>query len=405
MKNSKKVIWIINQYAGSPKHGMTFRTYYFAKEFIKSHEVQIFSASYTHVMSCPPDISKSSSQIIDGISFNWIKVFKYSKSNSIFRVISMFLFMLKMFFVSTKNMRKPDVIIVSSISPLPIFKAFFWAKKFNSKLIFEVRDIWPLSLIELGGFKKFNPFVIVLQLTENFAYKVSDYVVSLLPDAFKHMQKHGLTEDRFKYIPNGIDLNMNQANVSENIASLIPKDKFIVAYTGAVGIANSLITFAEAANKMKKNKEILFVIVGNGSEKEKIEVYKTEKSLTNLLLLDPIPKECIIPFLKNYVDVCYIGLQKQSLFRFGISPNKIFDYLFSQTPIIQSVDASNDIVSESKSGLSVEAENASQVVEAIEKLFNMTESERKIMGQNGLEYVTQNHSYQKLAHNYESLFV
>ena len=198
---------------------------------------------------------------------------------------------------------------------------------------------------------------------------------------------------------------MNQANVSENIASLIPKDKFIVAYTGAVGIANSLITFAEAANKMKKNKEILFVIVGNGSEKEKIEVYKTEKSLTNLLLLDPIPKECIIPFLKNYVDVCYIGLQKQSLFRFGISPNKIFDYLFSQTPIIQSVDASNDIVSESKSGLSVEAENASQVVEAIEKLFNMTESERKIMGQNGLEYVTQNHSYQKLAHNYESLFV
>lgn len=122
-------------------------------------------------------------------------------------------------------------------------------------------------------------------------------------------------------------------------------------------------------------------------------------------MLDPIPKECIIPFLKNYVDVCYIGLQKQSLFRFGISPNKIFDYLFSQTPIIQSVDASNDIVSESKSGLSVEAENASQVVEAIEKLFNMTESERKIMGQNGLEYVTQNHSYQKLAHNYESLFV
>jgi glycosyltransferase involved in cell wall biosynthesis len=309
-----------------------------------------------------------------------------------------------LFFFSTKNINKPSVIIVSSISPLPIFKAYLWAKKYNSKLIFEVRDIWPLSLIELGGFKTYNPFVLILQLTENFAYKVSDYVVSLLPDAFKHMKKHGLSSDRFKHIPNGIDLKMEQLEVCDEIASAIPKNKFVVAYTGAVGIANSLMTLVKAANLMKKNKDIVFIIVGDGSEKKNILEQKDKLGLDNLLLLDPIPKSSVIPFLKKYVDVCYIGLQRQPLFRFGVSPNKMFDYLFSKTPIIQSIDSSNDIVQLSGSGISVEAENPSKIAEAVNTLYNMSKSERDLLGEKGLEYVIENHSYQKLAQHYESLF-
>lgn len=404
MKSHKKVIWIINQYAGSPIHGMTFRTYYLAKHFLHNYEVNIFSASYTHVMSNPPKVFKSTKEVIDGVNYYWIKVFKYAKSNSISRVLSMFLFMFKLFFFSTKNINKPSVIIVSSISPLPIFKAYLWAKKYNSKLIFEVRDIWPLSLIELGGFKTYNPFVLILQLTENFAYKVSDYVVSLLPDAFKHMKKHGLSSDRFKHIPNGIDLKMEQLEVCDEIASAIPKNKFVVAYTGAVGIANSLMTLVKAANLMKKNKDIVFIIVGDGSEKKNILEQKDKLGLDNLLLLDPIPKSSVIPFLKKYVDVCYIGLQRQPLFRFGVSPNKMFDYLFSKTPIIQSIDSSNDIVQLSGSGISVEADNPSKIAEAVNTLYNMSKSERDLLGEKGLEYVIENHSYQKLAQHYESLF-
>ena len=118
----------------------------------------------------------------------------------------MFFFFIDFSFFKTKKIDNPDVIIVSSASPLPIWKAYLWSKRFNSKLIFEVRDIWPLSLMELGQIKKYNPLIILLQITENFAYKVSDYVVSVLPKAFEHMKHHGLEKQRFKYIPNGINL-------------------------------------------------------------------------------------------------------------------------------------------------------------------------------------------------------
>lgn len=404
MASTKKVIWIINQYAGSPYHGMTFRTYYLAKNFIKKHEVNVFSASFSHVMSSPPDVSKNTTENIDGIIYHWIKVLKYAQSKSITRVISMFLFLFKLFFLSTSKINKPDVIIVSSISPLPIWKAYLWSRKYKAKLIFEVRDIWPLSLVELGGINTYNPFVLFLGLTEKFAYKVSDYVVSLLPEALRHMEKQGLTAKRFKYIPNGIDVNMTQSNISKEFESKIPVDKFIVAYTGAIGIANSLITFASAAKILKNNSLIQFLIVGEGSEKEKIESFKEKHSLNNLIILDPIPKSSVIPFLNKYVDVCYIGLQSQPIFRFGISPNKLFDYLFSSTPIIQSIDASNDIVKDANAGISVEPENPQAIADALMKLNKMDVNQRQQLGRNGRNYVEKHHSYEKLAQQYEYLF-
>ena len=207
MELKNKNIWIINQYAGSSNHGMTFRSYFLAKEFIKRHRVTIFSASFSHVMSNPPSVSKTyTEENINGVEYLWLKVPVYKQSKSLSRLISMFIFLYRLFFLNVKKRDTPDVIIVSSTSPLPIWKAYFWAKRFNAKLIFEVRDIWPLSIMELGGFKKTNPFVVLLQITENFAYKVSDYVVSVLPKAFEHMKHHGLDLPRFKYIPNGIEI-------------------------------------------------------------------------------------------------------------------------------------------------------------------------------------------------------
>ena len=166
LDSKNKNIWIINQYAGSSNHGMTFRSYFLAKEFIKRHRVTIFSASFSHVMSNPPSVSKTyTKENIDGVKYLWLKVPIYKQSKSLGRLISMFIFLYRLFFLDVKKCDSPNVIIVSSASPLPIWKAYFWARRFNAKLIFEVRDIWPLSIMELGGLKKINPFVILLQIT------------------------------------------------------------------------------------------------------------------------------------------------------------------------------------------------------------------------------------------------
>tara|TARA_B100000768_G_scaffold54106_1_gene52606 strand:- start:3716 stop:4903 length:1188 start_codon:yes stop_codon:yes gene_type:complete len=395
MAGTKKVIWIINQYAGSPYHGMTFRTYYLAKNFIKKHEVNVFSASFSHVMSSPPDVNKNTTESIDGIIYHWIKVFKYTQSKSVSRVISMFLFLFKLFFLPTSKINKPDVIIVSSISPLPIWRAYLWSRKYKAKLIFEVRDIWPLSLIELGGFKRSHPFVWLLQKTENFAYKNADYVVSVLPYAFDHMKNHFLDIDRFRYIPNGIEIKNQVGN------SIINKT-FKVGYSGTIGIANALYYFIEVS-KILKDENIEFHILGSGPEKNRLMELVSSIALNNVIFHDPVSKDQVPVFLQK-MDALYIGWHNSNLYRFGISPNKIFDYLLAAKPIINSSGAKNKIIKDAKAGFSVEPENPQAIAEAIMKLSNLTLEERKELGRNGREYVEKHHSYEKLAQQYESLF-
>ena len=399
-----KVVWVINQYGGSRLHGMTFRSYYLAKEFVKKHKVYLFSASYSHVMSTPPKISGNLTQEdIDGIIYAWLKVAKYKGSKSIGRIWSMFMFLFRLFTIKISDFQKPDVIIVSSISPFPVIKAFFWARKYNAKLIFEVRDIWPLSIIELGGFSRFHPFVILLQYVENFAYRVSDYVVSVLPKSLDHMQHHGLSKDRFVHIPNGIDIGAQKDELIETIAEKIPKNKFIIAYAGAIGIANSVISLIEAATILKNHSEIAFVIVGDGDQKEKIKEKVNLESLVNVHIFKPIEKTQIHSLLQK-VDACFIGLQNQPLFKFGISPNKMFDYLYSGKPIIQAINAGNDLVKESGAGISVEPANPQKIADAILQLYHMSAVERNKMGENGRKFVEKHHSYEKLAATYERLF-
>ena len=397
MEIKNKNIWIINQYAGSSNHGMTFRSYFLAKEFIKRHRVTIFSASFSHVMSNPPSVSKTyTEENINGVEYLWLKVPVYKQSKSLSRLISMFIFLYRLFFLNVKKRDTPDVIIVSSTAPLPIWKAYFWAKRFNAKLIFEVRDIWPLSIMELGGFKKTNPFVVLLQITENFAYKVSDYVVSVLPKAFEHMKHHGLDLPRFKYIPNGIEIKTMIKTDEVN------KDVFKIGYAGTLGIANALKYLIHATHLIKES-NIEIHLLGNGPEKEALMEMVKDKNISNVYFHDAVPKNKVGIFLSK-MDALFIGWHFSKIYRFGISANKLFDYLASAKPIIHSVDAGNDPVLEAKAGISVKPENPKEIADAILKLYKMPESKRNELGQNGRVYVEKYHSYEQLAKQYEYLF-
>ena len=398
MEGNNKNIWIINQYAGSSNHGMTFRSYFLAKEFIKSHRVTIFSASFSHVMSNPPSVSKKYTEDnINGIKYFWLKVPVYKQSKSFGRLISMFIFLYRLFFLNVKKHYTPDVIIVSSASPLPIWKAYFWAKRFNAKLIFEVRDIWPMSIMELGGFKKINPLVVLLQITENFAYRVSDYVVSVLPKAFEHMKHHGLDLPRFKYIPNGIEIkNLIKSDINN-------KDAFKIGYAGTLGIANALKYLIYAANLIKES-NIEIHILGNGPEKKALMRIVNDNNISNVYFHDAVPKNEVGIFLSK-MDVLYIGWHFSKIYRFGISANKLFDYLASAKPIIHSVDAGNDPVLEAKAGISIKPESPKEIANAILELYKMPVSKRNELGNNGREYVEKYHSYEQLAKQYEYLFI
>ena len=400
-----KTIWIINDYAGSPYHGMEFRNYYFAKEWIKKgYEVYIITASYMHLFKNLPKIEGNYTfEKIDGINYIWVKVPKYGESTNKKRVLKWFVFSSKLFFLPFNKMKKPDVIIASPMAPFLVLPAFKIAKKFNAKFIYEVKDIWPLSIIELGNISPNNPLIKMMSWCEKFAIKKADFIVSSLQNYGEHLKRDLKINKDFIWINNGVDLEEMKKNepLPEEIENKIPKNKFIIGYTGTVGIANALDSFLEVANILK-DKDIAFVIVGNGKEKDNL--VKKYGKLKNIIFIEPIKKHQVQSMLSLF-DACYIGLQKENLFKYGVSPNKLFDYMFSGKPIIYAIDSGeNNIVNLAKCGINVEAQNPKSIAKGILELYNMPKEKRKILGENGKKYVLEHFTYEKLAKKYEELF-
>ena len=203
-------ILLIDHYAGSPKHGMEYRPYYFAREWVHSgHDVAIVAGSFSHLRIQQPAVEKGwSEEKIDGIRYVWLKTPRYS-GNGARRALSMFAFLYQL----KRHRRRildgfsPAAVIASSTYPLDIFPAYRIVKKFHAKLLFEVHDLWPLTPVQIGGMSPKHPFVMLMQYAENFAYRKSDYVVSMLKNAYEYMRLHGLAEEKFVYIPNGIDVS------------------------------------------------------------------------------------------------------------------------------------------------------------------------------------------------------
>lgn len=406
--NQNKTIWIINQYASTPTTGFIGRHYYLAQELADlGHKVYVVAASYAHSQSNPvsfPEDYKFES-FNENFKFLWIKVPTYQKSTSKRRILNWFEFSWKITGLNKIIPDKPDVILYSSLSLVGFLGAERLAKKNKVPLFFEVRDIWPLSLIELGGYSTSHPFVRFLQWVEDRAYKKSDKVISNLKNSIEHMSSRGLDPKKFHWIPNGFSSKEVAVKepLKQEVKTLIPLDKFIIGYAGSIGIANCLQNLLEAATQLKNNTDIFFVIVGKGEYKETLQEQIKEKNLNNILILDPIPKTQIQSMLENF-DVCYIGLKNDPLFRFGVSPNKLFDYLYAAKPIIYAIDSGKYTpVSDAGAGYEIKPENTSELVEVIKKLSALSENERVAMGESGRKYVEEWHDYRSLAQKLETV--
>jgi glycosyltransferase involved in cell wall biosynthesis len=208
-------IVIVNHYAGGPGFGMEFRPYYLAAEWKKAgHNVLIVAASYSHLRMRQPEVSSAvKREMVDGIDYLWIKVNSYT-GNGLGRIWSIFSFTFKLYSQLGRLLKKfsPDLIIASSTYPLDVIPLASISKKLKAKLCYEVHDLWPLSPMELGGYSKYHPFIMVMQFAENFAYRNSNLVVSILPKTLDHMVLHGLNPDKFCYIPNGIVVDEWETN-------------------------------------------------------------------------------------------------------------------------------------------------------------------------------------------------
>lgn len=394
-------VWIINQYASLPSTGIGGRHRDLARELVKrGHHVTLISARWTHLVHDAKAAEDApAEELFEGFRFVRIPVRKYAHAHDKMRILNWFSFAWKITGLGRALNEKPDVVLYSSPSLVGFLGAERLARKHGAKLVFEVRDIWPLTFSELGGYSDHHPFIRLLQWIEDRAYRKSDRVISNLPGAVEHMVSRGLARDKFRWIPNGFSRGdvEQRLPLPPEVSDKLPKGTFNICYAGTVGAANALHTLVEAANLLKDDGDISFTIMGHGREKEPLKERVQSMGLMNVHFIDPVPKQMVQSVLQE-ASVCYLGLTGDSLFRFGVSPNKLFDYLVSAKPIIYGIDSGDYRPVEGfGAGLQIRPEDPEALAGAVRELKSKSPHELEAMGENGRKAAFKYHEYGMLA--------
>jgi hypothetical protein len=400
-------ILYINHYAGSIYHGMEYRPYYLALEWLKmGHNVSIIASDFSHLRNniLLEKDNNYKIEYIDGIKYIWCRTNSY-KTNGFRRILTIIKFLYRIWSYRHNLIKeKFNVVIASSTYPFDTYIAKYLANKMQAKFIYEVHDLWPLTPMELNNMSYYHPFIWLMAQAEKYGYKKSDLVVSLLSNSFDYMRHKNLDEARFRYVPNGVvfdEDNLIKNNISllnQQSQVLVSKMKvnynFLVGYCGGMGESHALTFLLEVAILLP---DIGFVLVGDGMLKT--ELMEKSQNILNVLFLPAINKNQVNSFLQQ-MDLLYIGWNNLNIYKFGVCPNKIFDYMLAKKPILHSINQDNDIVSIANCGLRAKAEDISDIVNKIIEIRNLDLDKRKVLGENGYQYVIKHHLYKNLANKF-----
>jgi glycosyltransferase involved in cell wall biosynthesis len=404
----KPCIWYIHPYAGGPGIGRYDRPYHLSREWEKTGIKSVVIAASNHHLLDQPQMAGTKD--VNGVHYEFMAVPPY-QGNGTGRILNMFALGLKVLLKHREIARRhgrPSMIIASSPHPYAFLSAWWLARKYYAKCIFEVRDIWPLSMVELGGVSGRHPLVRLTGWIERFAYRRSDAVVSLLPAASGHMVSLGLNRDRFHYIPNGVDITSATPVADEGSDCVMLARRWrregysVVVYAGALGRPNHVASLLRAIIELRSRgyEKVRAIIVGRGEQAEELAALIRANGLEEAVaLFGQIPK-IEVQTLLQYASMGYISLRPEPLLRFGVSPNKLFDYMLAALPVIFAIRAGNDPVAEAGCGRSVDPGDVPAIAAALQELSSLQDIDLAALGQSGKAYVELRHGYDRLAAAY-----
>jgi glycosyltransferase involved in cell wall biosynthesis len=316
------------------------------------------------------------------------------------RIRNYFSFLYSGIFIGKGLINKPDVIIATSP---PIFVAiigYVLSRLKKSKFIFEVRDLWPESIIQVGSLN--NKLIIyVLKKIELFLYRKANRIVAVT-DSFKiYISDLGITNKKIDVIKNGVDLELYNPDEDHGIPKELHhlSEKYIISYIGNHGMAQGLSTIVEVARLAKKIKNLHFVLVGEGADKPKLLELSKKYGLNNITFINHI-KKSEIPAFYQRSKIVLVPLRNLKLFR-QVIPSKVFEIMAMKKPIVLSVDGEvrKIVVEDAKAGLFAEPENALDILNKIQQ-FLIDPKKGIDFGENGREFVLEFFDRNKLAENY-----
>ncbi len=299
---------------------------------------------------------------------------------------------------------KYDVIVVTSPPLFVGATAWVLSRIKRIPFVFEIRDLWPESAVDTGVLKN-KKVIAAASWFEKFIYRKATRI-NVLTTAFRDnlIQRKGVSPEKIWYIPNAADFEHSDYALAHlDIADFRRKqgwdDKIVITYVGAHGIANHLIQVLDTADRVRDLKEVLFVLIGEGMEKEKLITEAKNRNLDNVQFLPPAPK----PDIFYYIMASDFGasvLKKVDTFKTVLS-NKTFDYMSCKKPIFMLIDGvSRQLVEDAGCGVYVEPENPADFEAKIRYYLTLKRSEWQRQGDAGFTYAKAHFDRQVLARKY-----
>ena len=400
---------MLNHYATPPDTPGSTRQFDFASQLVKQgQQVTIFASGFSHRTRKEERLEGKQNwrrENIDRVDFIWLRTTPYYGGNDWRRAVNMLSYSLRVVPLGLRFKESPDVVLASSPHPFAGLAGWLLAKLKRAKFIFEVRDLWPQTLVDIGGYSSKNPVVKLLRVLEKFLYQRARKIVVLHPKASDYITKLGIPGTKILWVPNGVSPGLFSNNdvelpkeLEKIISNLKSYAKFLVIYAGAHGIANALDTIIETAEVLQQRgaTNVHFLLVGDGHEKERLIARAEASGLGDVTFHKSIPKNAV-PSLLRASDMAVLSWRKSDLYMYGMSTNKLWDYMACAKPIVWAIDSAVDPVAEANCGITVSPEEPEEMAKAIMDLCHLSDKERRAMGMRGYEHVMKYHSVPVLA--------
>lgn len=387
-------ILVLSHFAGSPKHGMVIRNYLLSREWARAgHDVTIFASDYSHYRSVQPDNKGwMMTEHMEGVRFVWVRGLTYSAESSLGRVAAMAWFTAQCYLHGIRDHRRYDVVIASSPHPFVIYPAASIAKRDNAYLVYDIRDLWPLTPIYLGGHSPKHPFIRALQHAEDYACRHADLVIAVQQNAEGYLRDRGLEEGRFLHVANGysgLDYSSGDSTLPTDIHAELDDVRnsgaFLVGYCGALGTANAMRLLIEALAHTPTHVHV--AIIGGGPEKARLIAAANEYFVGDRVhIFDAIPRSSVSAFLEQ-VDVAYVGGHPSPLYKYGASVTKLNDYFSAGKPVVYGLGDPDNPVRVSGAGIEYEPGCVASLAKALIEIANLSPSQRACMGEKGRNWL------------------
>jgi len=300
-------------------------------------------------------------QKVDGLEVCWIRTMKYGIAKSMRRIASWLDFEWQLWRMPKDKLPAPDVVVVSSLSLLTILNGFLLRRRYRCRLILEIRDIWPLTiLLKKAALVAGILWCWVWALLRSWVTRYADAIVGTMPNLGAHVAAVLGQPKRTHCRPMGVDetaMCTGDVLPAQYVEKHIPKDKFIVTHAGAIGITNALDTLLDCAESLRDNTKVHFLVVGEGD----LRAHYQQKyaHLPNLSFAPRVPKPMVQSVL-SHCDLLYFSVHVSEVWKYGQSLNKVIDYMLSGKPVVASYTGYPSMINEADCGSYVPAGDVAQ---------------------------------------------